>query len=208
VNDGDKDTPGQKGWSGWGPHMIVFGKTAPDAALVTLTAAEVLASFETDFSDGEIPETAELFGTAEIGPDELDEADEPNEFLHVTDAINSQNGSMKIQDITDGRTFKEFEVGFRLYISDSTCCGSDDDWSPAHRPADGWSLSIGNELPDTIGLPEEGTGTVFESVLTHGTVVGERLLPLTCGMELKEKWAMEIRTHGAEVCLFAKSLMV
>ena len=158
VNDGDKDTPGQKGWSGWGPHMIVFGKTAPDAALVTLTAAEVLASFETDFSDGEIPETAELFGVAEIGPDELDESDEPNEFLHVTDALNGQNGSMKIQDITDGRTFKEFEVGFRLYISDSTCCGSEDDTSPAHRPADGWSLSIGNDLPDTIGLPEEGTG--------------------------------------------------
>ena len=158
VNDGDKDTPGQKGWSGWGPHMIVFGKTAPDAALVTLTAAEVLASFETDFSDGEIPETAELFGVAEIGPDELDESDEPNEFLHVTDALNGQNGSMKIQDITGGRTFKEFEVGFRLYISDSTCCGSEDDTSPAHRPADGWSLSIGNELPDTIGLPEEGTG--------------------------------------------------
>jgi len=159
VNDGDKDTPGQKGWSGWGPHMIVFGKTAPDAALVTLTAAEVLASFETDFSDGEIPETAELFGVAEIGPDERDESDEPNEFLHVTDALNGQNGSMKIQDITDGRTFKEFEVGFRLYISDSTCCGSDDDWSPAHRPADGWSLSIGNDLPDTISLPEEGTGS-------------------------------------------------
>ncbi|RTZ67001.1 MAG: hypothetical protein DSZ35_07105, partial [Verrucomicrobia bacterium] len=159
VNDGDKDTPGQKGWSGWGPHMIVFGKTAPDAALVTLTAAEVLASFETDFSDGEIPETAELFGVAEIGPDERDESDEPNEFLHVTDALNGQNGSMKIQDITDGRTFKEFEVGFRLYISDSTCCGSADDTSPAHRPADGWSLSIGNDLPDTIALPEEGTGS-------------------------------------------------
>ena len=159
MNDGDKDTPGQTGWSGWGPHMIVFGKTAPDAALVTLTAAEVLASFETDFSAGEIPETAELFGTATIGPDELDEADEPNEFLHVTDAVNGQNGAMKIQDITDGRTFKEFEVGFRLYISDSTCCGDADDTSPAHRPADGWSLSIGNELPDTVGLAEEGTGS-------------------------------------------------
>jgi hypothetical protein len=46
--------------------MIVFGKTGQNAALVTLTAAEVLASFETDFSDGEIPETAELFGTATI----------------------------------------------------------------------------------------------------------------------------------------------
>ena len=159
VNDGDNDTPGQKGWSGWGPHMIVFGKTAPDAALVTLTAAEVLASFETSFTEGEIPDSAELFGTATIGPDENDEADEPNEFLHVTDALNGQNGSMKIGDITDGRTFKDFEVGFKVYISDSTCCGSEDDFSEEHRPADGWSLSIGNDLPDTIGLAEEGAGS-------------------------------------------------
>ncbi len=36
VNDGDQDTPGQKGWSGWGPHLVIFGQTAPDAALVTL----------------------------------------------------------------------------------------------------------------------------------------------------------------------------
>ena len=139
VNDGDKDTPGQKGWSGWGTHMIVFGKTAPDAALVTLTAAEVLASFETDFSEGELPETAELFGTATIGPDDRDEADEPNEFLHVTDALNSQNGSMKIGNITGDAPFKDFEVGFKVYISDSTCCGEGDDRNPGHRPADGWS---------------------------------------------------------------------
>ena len=159
VNDGDNDTPGQKGWSGWGPHMIVFGKTAPDAALVTLTAAEVLASFETSFTEGEIPDSAELFGVATIGPDENDEADEPNEFLHVTDALNGQNGSMKIGDITGGRTFKDFEVGFKVYISDSTCCGDADDFSEGHRPADGWSLSIGNDLPDTIGLAEEGAGS-------------------------------------------------
>ena len=159
VNDGDSDTPGQKGWSGWGPHMIVFGKTAPDAALVTLTAAEVLASFETSFTEGEIPDSAQLFGVAEIGPDERDESDEPNEFLHVTDALNGQNGSMKIGDITEGRTFKDFEVGFKVYISDSTCCGNADDMNAGHRPADGWSLSIGNNLPDTIGLAEEGAGS-------------------------------------------------
>ena len=49
-NDGDADTPGQKGWSGWGPHMIVFGKTAPDAALVTLTGLEVISSFSEGFN--------------------------------------------------------------------------------------------------------------------------------------------------------------
>jgi len=38
VNDGDQDTPGQKGWSGWGVHSIVFGKTAAQTGLVTLGA--------------------------------------------------------------------------------------------------------------------------------------------------------------------------
>jgi hypothetical protein len=38
VNDGDLDTPGQKGWSGWGPHAAVFGKNAEKTGLVTLLA--------------------------------------------------------------------------------------------------------------------------------------------------------------------------
>lgn len=37
INDGDKDTPGQKGWSGWGPHAAVFGKNAEKTGLVTLS---------------------------------------------------------------------------------------------------------------------------------------------------------------------------
>jgi hypothetical protein len=36
ANDGDEDTPGQKGWSGWGPHAIVFGTSASETGLVTL----------------------------------------------------------------------------------------------------------------------------------------------------------------------------
>ena len=39
INDGDQDTPGQKGWGGLGAHSIVFGKTASETALVTLGAA-------------------------------------------------------------------------------------------------------------------------------------------------------------------------
>ncbi|MBD3184070.1 hypothetical protein GF312_17430 [Candidatus Poribacteria bacterium] len=38
VNDGDADTPGQKGWSGWGPHAAVFGKNAEKTGLVTLSS--------------------------------------------------------------------------------------------------------------------------------------------------------------------------
>jgi len=36
VNDGDQATPGQTGWSGLGPHAIVFGKTPSETALFTL----------------------------------------------------------------------------------------------------------------------------------------------------------------------------
>ena len=38
VNDGDTDGTGagQKGWSGWGPYSIVFGKNSASTGLVTL----------------------------------------------------------------------------------------------------------------------------------------------------------------------------
>jgi hypothetical protein len=36
VNDGDQATPGQTGWSGLGPHAVVFGKTPSETAQVTL----------------------------------------------------------------------------------------------------------------------------------------------------------------------------
>src|SRR5215207_6561219 len=36
VNDGDQATPGQTGWSGLGPHALVFGKTPSETAQVTL----------------------------------------------------------------------------------------------------------------------------------------------------------------------------
>ena len=39
VNDGDNDTPGQTGWSGWYPHAIVFGKNSEKTGLVVLTNA-------------------------------------------------------------------------------------------------------------------------------------------------------------------------
>ncbi len=39
VNDGDLDTPGQKGWDGWGPHAAVFGKNGDKTGLVTLASA-------------------------------------------------------------------------------------------------------------------------------------------------------------------------
>jgi len=43
VNDGDVDTPGQKGWGGWGPHAAVFGKSPEKTGLVTLSSTSPTA---------------------------------------------------------------------------------------------------------------------------------------------------------------------
>ena len=46
-NDGDEavlgesEQSGQKGWSGWGPYAIVFGKNSASAGLVTLVPFKV-----------------------------------------------------------------------------------------------------------------------------------------------------------------------
>ncbi|MDP6338366.1 MAG: sugar-binding protein, partial [Verrucomicrobiota bacterium] len=139
VNDGDADTPGQKGWSGWGPHMIVFGKTAPDAALVTLTGLEVISSFSEDFNgeDGEHSELITLEGTAAHTEGEL----------IITEAANSQNGGALLEDFSDGAAFSNFELSFRLFMGNGTA-----------RPADGFSVSIDNDLPNLASPAEEGAG--------------------------------------------------
>jgi hypothetical protein len=121
--------------------------------------------------------------------------------------LNGQNGSMKIGDITGGRTFKDFEVGFKVYISDSTCCGDADDFSEGHRPADGWSLSIGNDLPDTIGLAEEGAGSGIRICFDTWDSVEVRLQLLTYGMAYRVKLVTETKVHGLEDFLFAKTLV-
>ena len=44
INDGDEDTPGQKGWGGLGAHAIVHGKSPEETALVTLATANNIES--------------------------------------------------------------------------------------------------------------------------------------------------------------------
>ena len=41
INDGDLDTPGQKGWSGWGPHAAVHGKNGDKTGLVILSGETI-----------------------------------------------------------------------------------------------------------------------------------------------------------------------
>ena len=41
VNDGDEDATGQKGWSGWNPHTVVYNKNPEKTGLVVLSADTV-----------------------------------------------------------------------------------------------------------------------------------------------------------------------
>ncbi|MDA7676551.1 PA14 domain-containing protein [bacterium] len=109
----------------------------------------VVGKFSADWTDDVEPEGTYMAGVAEVG----------DEFLHITDAANGANGAFTIEDFSNGAVFTDFEMSFRLHMSDSTCCGGGDDNAADHRPADGMSISIGNDLPDTIGLAEEGSGS-------------------------------------------------
>ncbi len=109
----------------------------------------VVGKFSADWTDDVEPEGTYMAGVTEVG----------DGFLHITDAANGANGAFTIEDFSRGAVFTDFEMSFRLHMSDSTCCGSGDDNTAAHRPADGMSISIGNDLPDTIGLAEEGSGS-------------------------------------------------
>jgi len=113
---------------------------------------EVLAKFETKWDNETEPEGTYMTGVAAISEGD----DDPH--LHITDAVNGANGGFMIEDFTDGAAFKDFEISFRLHMTDSTCCGSGDHTNADHRPADGLSISIGNDLPDTFDMAEEGTG--------------------------------------------------
>ena len=109
----------------------------------------VVAQFSADWTEDEEPAGTFMSGVTAVG----------DEFLHITDAANGQNGAFTIEDFSKGKVFTDFEMSFRLHMSDSTCCGDSNDAVAGHRPADGMSINIGNDLPETIGLAEEGSGS-------------------------------------------------
>jgi len=74
-----------------------------------------------------------------------------NGILKVTEAVFSQSGGMLIDDFSDGATFNEFEISFRMFMGRGTS-----------RPADGLSISIGNDLTTLANPAEEGVpGAAF-----------------------------------------------
>jgi hypothetical protein len=62
INDGDEDTPGQKGWGGLGAHSIVFGKSPTETALVTLATSNDIEPGKEYYFANEAPGAITLDG--------------------------------------------------------------------------------------------------------------------------------------------------
>ena len=99
-----------------------------------------VASFSEDFDGdkGEINELISLHGNTL----------HHKQVLKLTESRGGQNGSVLIQDFAEGESFSSFEMSFRLFMG-----------SGSSRPADGLSISIGNDLPEqVVSDAEEGAG--------------------------------------------------
>lgn len=99
-----------------------------------------VASFSEDFDGdkGEINELISLHGNTR----------HHKQVLKLTESRGGQNGSLLIQDFAEGESFSSFEMSFRLFMG-----------SGSSRPADGLSISIGNDLPEqVVSDAEEGAG--------------------------------------------------
>ena len=79
----------------------------------------VVGQFEANWDDEEEPAGTYMAGVAAIATDE----DGENPSMHITDAVNGANGAFTIEDFSNGAVFTDFEMSFRLYMTDSTCCG-------------------------------------------------------------------------------------
>ncbi len=62
INDGDEDTPGQRGWGGLGAHSIVFGKSPEETALVTLATSNDIEPGKEYYTANPVPGTVTLDG--------------------------------------------------------------------------------------------------------------------------------------------------
>lgn len=70
-------------------------------------------------------------------------------LLHVTEAINDQNGAFTIEDFNAGKAVDSLDVRFKLQLGPGSA-----------PPADGLSFNWASDFPtNTIGSAEEGAGT-------------------------------------------------
>ncbi|MDP7293493.1 MAG: immunoglobulin domain-containing protein, partial [Verrucomicrobiota bacterium] len=137
--------------------MIDIADAQADSLILTYDSSwrqvqrkRVVASFEEDFEGDNVGEGVTIAGTAVQALEFIRTGGdwpwlELSGILKVTDAVYSQSGGMLIDDFSNGAAFNEFEISFRMFMGQGTS-----------RPADGLSVSIGNDLPNLANPAEEG----------------------------------------------------
>ncbi len=96
--------------------------------------------FCTDFNSATLPPNAALFGNAVLHPDGS---------VHITDAVGGQNGSLVISNLNGGNLLDRFRIRYRMLLGGSS------------NPADGYSLNVGNDVPNQSGEEGGGTGLIL-----------------------------------------------
>lgn len=121
-----------------GPGGSVTSHSALVTVVAPLTAANPKISY--DFNDGQTPPGAELNGTATAATGDG--------ILHLTEAENSQAGSIIIYDVDNGQPVSGFVASFKLRVGGGTT-----------PPADGLSFVWVTDLPSGTTFGEDGSGT-------------------------------------------------
>src|SRR6266571_3998104 len=115
------------------------------------TLSAQAGSFSSDFNSG-LPAGATLYGTAVVEPTG---GVGDSGCLKLTKAINSQSGSIVLDDLDGGQPIYGFDVSYDVLIGGGTA-----------TPADGMSLCVAPDLPNGA-WGEQGTGSglrfVFET---------------------------------------------
>lgn len=119
-----------------GPGGTAVSREAVVTVVTPITVTNPKASF--NFDDGQTPEGVQFNGSAAI----------VDGVLHLTDAVNSQGGSVIISDLDTNQAVNGFTARLRLLVGGGTT-----------PPADGISFVWVNDLPAGTVFGEDGSGS-------------------------------------------------
>ncbi|MBL9169439.1 MAG: hypothetical protein JNN07_16990 [Verrucomicrobiales bacterium] len=156
-------------------YQIGFRRGAIFAGLCALTGASLSAgTFTADFNDATVPAGSAVYGSTIV--DSAGGVDGGG-VLKLTQAVNSQTGSFVVDDLDPGSAggLNSFTADFKMRVGGGTA-----------TPADGFSFSVGSDLP-AAAWSEEGPTTT-------GLVVAFDIYDNAGG----EAPAIDLRWNGVE----------
>jgi hypothetical protein len=151
-----------------GPYALVVtdGSTLARHATSAVATVSLLTpgspALSIDFENG-VPAGTSLRGVAQIGSD-----NSSGHALHLTDAVNSQQGSFVVGDLDQGAVVRTFDAQFDALIGGSTS-------DPAGSHADGLCFTWGTDLPaGSFGESgsDRGLSVIFEAFDNNSSIPG------------------------------------